>query len=188
MAREAVDVAQASEKGRENVVRLSTGVRAILTPVASSLIQDVMNQVKDPKVPMWHNPEKEQDEPNYNHPEYIEGMAEAERKRSDAALDAVILFGVKLVDGVPEDGEWLNKLRYLEKRKRIDLSEYDLDDPFEKEFVYKRHVAIAGEDFSLIGELSGVPQGERARARRTFPGDEERSTAGPTPLEGEHSD
>jgi len=186
MAREAIDVARSKDKDR--VVTLSTGVRAILTPVASTLIQDVMSEVPDPPVPMWFNPEKERDEPNPLDPEYTRALAAAEKKRSDAALDAVILFGVELPDGVPEDDRWIKNLRYLEKRKRIDLSDFDLEDEFEREFVYKRYVAVAGEDFNTIAELSGVPGSERARARTTFHGDEEWSAPGPAPAEGERSD
>ena len=186
MAREAIDVANKTKKDR--VVTLSTGVRAILTPVASTLIQDVMSEVPDPPVPMWMNPEKEREEENPLDPEYIRAMREAEKKRSDAALDAVILFGVELPDGIPEDNRWLKNLQYLQKRGRIDLSAFDLEDEFEREFVYKRYVAVAGEDFNTIAELSGVPGSERARARNTFPGDEEWSPAGPTPAEGERSD
>jgi len=186
MTREAIDVAKSKDKS--NVVTLSTGVEAILTPVASTLIQDVMSEVQDPPVEMWYNKEKEIDEPNYLHPDYVRAMEQAERKRSDAALDAVILFGVKLVNGVPEDDAWIKQLRYLEKRGRINLDAYDLDDEFEREFVYKRYVAVAGDDFNLIAQLSGVPGAERARARTTFHGDEERDTAGQAPAEGERPD
>ena len=137
---------------------------------------------------MWFNPEKEQEEPNFMHPDYIEAQTEAERKRSDAALDAALLFGVKLVDGVPEDDSWIANLKYMEKRGSIDLSDWDLDDEFEREFIYKRYVAMAGDDFTLIAELSGVPSGERARARNTFHGDEERDSTGSVPPEGERPD
>lgn len=158
----------------DQVVTLSTGVRAYLRPVAASLIDEVTARIRDPEVPTWHNPEKDRDEPNPSDPAYQRGLEDANRQRGVAAIDALVMFGIDLADGLPEDGGWLTKLRYLEKRGHLDLSEYDLDDPTDQEFLYKRFVAVASADIALVSMRSGV-QGEAvAQAARSFRGDDTR--------------
>ena len=82
---------------------------------------------------------------------------------------------------MPEDDGWLDKLRYLEKVQRqeakkrgeeyegFSIDDLDLDDPFEREFIYKKYVAVAGADLqSHVAGLHGFNPLEVARARRTF--------------------
>jgi len=109
----AVKVAKEATLDATREVNLSTGVRAKLRPVATTLIDEVASRIKDPEVPMWHNPDKDRDEPNPNDPKYIAAKEEADRQRGIAVIDAVVMFGVELLDGVPDDG-WLGKLQYLE--------------------------------------------------------------------------
>jgi hypothetical protein len=156
------------------VVTLSTGVRARLSPVSSSLVEDMKNAVEMPKVPVVWIEAKEREEENPNDPRYIEAVNAAEMRRSDAIFDALCMFGVELEDGLPEDDKWLRKLKLLEKRGRMDLSGFDLKDEFDLEFLYKRYVAVAGADLQIIGGLHGMRPLEVARQRATFLGDERR--------------
>lgn len=178
---EAVKTGKA-RRGELEETTLSTGYRARLTPVSAALIQDCISRVPDPKPPMWHNKETEMDEPNLVHPDYLQECAEVETKRAAAALDAVILFGIDLIDPPLDEEGWVKKLKYLaEKRGAIDLSEFDLDDEMDREFVFKRYVAIAADDYALVAKLSGVPQEEVMRAAKTFPGDETRGAPAGVP-------
>jgi len=118
---------------------------------------------------MWHNPDKDRDEPNPNDPKYIAAKQEADRQRGIAAIDAVVMFGVELLDGVPDDG-WLGKLRYLEKRGLLDLESFDLDDPLDLEFLYKRYVAVSAQDIAYIMRTSGVREEDVEAAIRSFRG------------------
>lgn len=165
--------ARREQKVEAGETLLSTGVRARLTPVSATLVQDVISRIKDPEIPTWYNKEKEQDEPNPADPKYLAACAEVEQKRVQSALDAAVMFGVELLDGVPdvETDPWLKRLRYLaEKRHLIDLSEFDLDDEMDREFLYKRYVAVAADDYAQVVMLSGVPAEEVERATRTFRG------------------
>ena len=96
-------------------------------------------------------------------------VKEAEDKRTQASLDTIILFGVDLVDGVPEDDGWIKKLKYLEKLEHLDLKKYDLDDPDEREFIYKRFIAVSSDDIIEVLRRSGITEADIAQAMQTFP-------------------
>ena len=162
----------ASGQGDSTVVTLSTGVVVRLHPVSSSLVEEMKAAIEMPKVPVVYIEEKEREEENPNDPRYIEAVEEVNRKRADAIFDALCTFGVELVDGLPEDGLWIKKLKLLERRGALDLSGFNLEDEFDLEFLYKRYVAVAGTDLQLIGGLHGFRPMEVARARAMFLGDE----------------
>jgi hypothetical protein len=171
----AVEVGKARSNG-DGVITLSTGIRARLKPVAASLINEVTNRVRDPKVPMWHDPDKDRDVPHPDDPEYLEARLEAQQKRSSAALDAMILFGVELVDGVPDESEWLPKLQFMAKAGHISLEGYDLTSEFEREFVFKKYIAVGTNDLDTVGSLMGITEEAVKRAAESFPGPQARDT------------
>jgi hypothetical protein len=158
--------------GRSSIleVTLSTGDRAILKPVTASLIDSVTSRIEEPSVPMWHNPDKDIDEPNPSHPDYLKAKDDSGRKRGIAALDAMVMFGVDLVDGLPENDRWLKKLRFMEKHGQISLEGYDLEDELDKEFLYLRYVAVDNDVITKISELSGISSVEVTEAEDSFPG------------------
>lgn len=158
---------------KPEVRKLSTGYRVRIIPVSTALIVDAQNQVEEPKPPMWHNEDMDRDEPNYNDPGYKRAMKKYSDQRGEAALNALLLFGLELVDPLPDDNRWIKKLRHLEKRGQLDLSEYDLEDEFDRELVFLRYVATTATDLEEIGIASGIRQAETRRARGIFPGDEE---------------
>jgi len=160
--------------GDKNVLTLSSGVRVRIRPVSGWLIDDVMTRIKDPRVPTWYNPDREREEDNPNDPQYLADMREASGRRIDAMLDTIVLFGMELVDGMPEDDTWFRKLQRLEKLGHIDLSAYDMDDPVDKEFVYKRRFAISNaHDLLIVRERSSVTEEDVANATNSFPSDGE---------------
>lgn len=147
------------------------GVKVKIEPVPVNLIDDVTRRIKDPEIPTFYNENKEREEKNPQDPQYLKDMTKAEEARNRAAMDAMVLFGLELVDGVPDDEKWLKKLRYLEKLGRLDLDNYDLDDELDVEFLYKRYVLADAEVISLITQASGVSPEEVALAEESFPGD-----------------
>ena len=170
-----LEVAKEKDEQEDSTV-LSTGVRARLMPVAANLISKVASRVKDPPVPMDYIEEKEREEPNPDNPEYLRQLAEATTKRGTVSLETMVMFGVDLIDGLPEDDSWLKRLQFLEKRGDIDLSEYDLEDPMEREFVYKLYIAVGSTDIIRIAKMSGISPEEVDRAAESFQGSEARDT------------
>lgn len=159
-----------SQNGAGNIIKLEDGRRAKLLPVSSTLIDAVTNQIKDPPVPMWHNDDKDRDEPNPSDPDYIAELNEASRKRGLAALDALAMFGIELLDGIPEDRTWIKKLKML----HVDLDEYNLDDELDVEFLYKRFFVANNQVIQKLSEVSGISPDEVEAAEASFPGDTER--------------
>lgn len=162
---------QQAAGGEDGIITLSTGIRARISPVAASLIADVTTAIKEPEVPTWFNAKKEREEPNPHDPEYLKALSEANYARSKATMDTMVLFGVDLVDGVPDDG-WEKKLAYLKRLGHIDLDGFNLDDEVDREFVYKRYVAVSADDLTFIMSRSGITQEAIAAAAESFPSPE----------------
>jgi hypothetical protein len=179
----------AQGQGGEGIVTLSTGIRVRLHPVSSSLVEEMRAAVKMPPVPKVWIEAKEREEENPNDPRYMEAVEEANRKKADAMFDALVMFGIELLDGLPESDQWLRKLRLLEKRGHIDLSGFNLEDEFDQEYLYKRYVAVAGDDLNIIGALHGFRPLEVAQARANmFLGQETGDTDRGVPAEERDSD
>lgn len=159
-----------SNSGTDRIVELPYGVKAKLNPVPASLIDEVTNKIEEPEVPLWHNEDKNRDEPNPSDPEYLKAVGEANRQRGLAVLDATAMFGLELIDGLPKDESWITKLKYMNKRGLIDLSEFDLDDEMDREFLFKRFIAADMTIMNKITRMSGISEEEVSNAERSFRG------------------
>jgi len=172
----AVEVAheRAAEKGSNQIVTTQTGIRLFLVPVSTALIEEVTSKIADPDVPLWHNEAKNRDEPNPDDPNYLKAVERAGRERGIAVMDAMCMFGVELVDGMPENTSWLKKLRFMEKRGQVNLSSYDLEDPLDLEFLYKRYIAVDNEIIGRVSTISTLTPEAVAKAEERFRGNKAR--------------
>jgi hypothetical protein len=158
----AVDLAKQLRLNTSNdPVELSTGHWALIKPVSAHLIDGAMALVEDPPVPEVWIEEKGRSELNPSDPAYLRSLERKEVERNMAAADAIILMGMELVtpEGEPfdiPDTGWLGKLKLLERIGSADLSEFDLDDPLDREFVYKKFIAVSAPDLMLLSSASGV--------------------------------
>ena len=159
-------------------VTLSTGVRVRLRPVPAWLVQEAQARVEDPPVPNWHNPDKDRDEPNPSDPAYLAALTRNQVRRAEAATDVLVLYGVQLVEGVPPDDTWLPRLRFAAKRGALDLADYDLTDPIEREFVFVKFTAMGSDDWALLGRVAGLSGEDVDRAVKSFRGQSQRRAAG----------
>lgn len=140
---------------------LSTGVKVRLRPVSAALIAEVTSRLKYPKVPKYFNEDKGREEENPVHPDYLAEKQEIDNQRGLAAMDAMAMFGVELVDDMPTDDVWVKKLQLLGVQ-------FDAKDPVEREFYYKKHVVVSGGDYALLGRLSGLTEEAIASAAESF--------------------
>ena len=160
------------ERDREERIHtLRNGVRVKVFPVSATLIDEVVSRVEDPEVPIFHNPDKDRDEPNPNDPQYLKALAKADKQRGIAAMDAMVMFGVQVVDGIPAPETWLTKLQMMDRMKRLDLSVYDLTNEIDVEFLYKRYILADAELLDIVGKESGMIAEDVERAERSFPSD-----------------
>jgi len=165
---EAVDVKKAREENSEDekTIFLSTGIPAMIVPVGATLIEEVVSHIPDPEVPMWHNPDKNRDEPNPNHPDYLKALQDTQRKRSIAAMETLLVFGLSVL--MPQDDAWIDKLKFLEKRGAIDLSDIDFDDEMERDLAYKKFIAVGTTDLMLLGAKAGLNRQDVEQAAKQF--------------------
>jgi len=168
----AVDIAK-RRQDTDGVVTLSTGVRVRLRPIPPGTMQEARASVPLPKVPVWINPDKDREEPNPNDPEYLDALTECNRQRIQAIEEVALMFGLELIDGVPDDGDWERNLQWLARRKRLDLGGYDMTDAVDREFLYKKHCAVGPNDWRTIQKLMGVTREEVDEAADNFRGDGE---------------
>ncbi len=163
-------VEQAKEGTDPFAIRTSLdGVRYQLHPVTPALMDAVTSRIKMPPVPMWYDKEMDREVPNPNHPDYIAAVEEVNRKRGTAAYDAMVMFGILLPDGLPKDDSWVKKLEYLAKHGILDLSEYDLNDPMDREFLYKRFILSDSSIVNEVGNLSALTAADIKAAGDSFP-------------------
>ena len=168
--KEIVSALKDTHKEKEEVFVVE-GVKVRAKAVSAMLIQEVTSHIKDPKPPMFANPDKDGKlEENPFDPAYVAEMRDAIARRSSATSDTLIMFGLDLVDGLPKDDAWLVKLRHLEKMGLLDLSGIDFDDQFEKEFAFKKFVAGTTPLIMEVTKASGVSQEDIDTAVDSFPG------------------
>jgi hypothetical protein len=153
------------EKG---IITLSTGVRARIRPVSATLLDEVSQMVPAPEVPKQFIESKGREELNPLDPAYQQAVKDADRQRGLKTTEALIMFGIELVDGMPPEAEWLPKLAYMQKRGLLDLTRFDLDDLLEVELVYKLYVAVSGADLMYVSMASGLTEKEVAEAMTSF--------------------
>jgi hypothetical protein len=147
---------------------LSTGVRGRIVPVGASLVDEVIGRIKNPPVPTFVNEEKGREEENPNDPQYLAAVEDANRERAVAVMDVLVMFGLELLDGLPDDDTWVKRIKFLERRGMLDLEGYDLEDPFDLEFLYKKYVAVGTQDLIAIGRHAGLSQEAIAEAAQSF--------------------
>ena len=158
-------------------IQLSTGHWAIIHPVSAPLIDEASSRVPEPRPPEVFVDDKGRKEENPNDPDYLRALERLDVERSMAAIDVMIMMGIELVneDGTPyeiePDGRWRKQLKMLQKMGRIDLERYDLTDPDEMEFVFKKYIATATADIPVLSAFSGMDAGEIDDAVKTFRGD-----------------
>jgi hypothetical protein len=150
-------------KKDKNVKILGSGTKVRLHPVSAALIQELQEKVPEPEVPTFTHPETGKISENLGHPEYKAKVAAADAERISVALDAMIMFGVELLDGLPEDDNWVKKLNLLD-------IEVDANDDIEKEFAYKKYILIDSDTLMEISRISGVTEDQIQTAMENFPG------------------
>lgn len=138
---------------------LSGGLRVRFKPVNSMTIQRASDSVPLPNVyeqavPAANGTVRVVQNPS--HPDYAKKVEEAEKERSLRSLEAMVFYGVELVDPLPEDDEWLADLGMM-----MDLSRYYYVDPEGKPKISKKakvmlyvihHGAKTQGDYQLIAQ------------------------------------
>jgi len=135
---------------------LSTGIRVHLGTVSLAAITDAQKRVEQPLVPKVFNKETGQEEEDREHPDYLAAIENANMERADAVMETLALFAVELVDELPDDDKWLRRLKLLERRGRLSLEGFNLEDDVDLEFLFTKYVALSLPDWTLLFQQAGV--------------------------------
>ncbi len=158
---------------------LSTGYTVRFKPVSRFILMDATQNIVDPPIPVIVDEEQGKEFPNPNDPAYIREVEANGTKRSMALAEVTLMLVVDVVEKIddkweiaklPNDDSWLAELQWLGKRKRIDLSGYDLENEIDKVYIWKRF-AVFGDnaDFAkLMAQASGTDEKEIIKAMDTF--------------------
>lgn len=144
-----------------------------LRPVSRLAIAEAMGEIHDPIPPSYINPNTGASEPNPASEEYQKALQQVKAERAQVAADALIYFGIEMITPVPEDEKWLQELTWFLKRKKINLDFGELEDPTNKEFLYKKYRIASDpavlEKLNEVNGFSEVKEEQVAAARATFP-------------------
>lgn len=168
---------RANDKG---ITQLSTGYYARIVSVSASLIEESQASVPYPEVPTWYNEDAQREEENPNHPDYLKAIEEVERRKTMMAIDAMILFGVDIVDEdgndyeISTDAKWFKRILLMDRRGYINLDEFDLEDPLDIEWLFKKYVAIGAPDLEKIARASNLSEADVQEASATFQNNSQR--------------
>lgn len=139
-----------------------SGIRIKLKPVSAGLIAELQERIKDPDVPIFEL-EDGRKEPNPSDREYLKQVRENDAKRSQVVFDAFLMFGVELMEGLPENDKWIQELEFL----GIEVNQ---ESNISKEFAYKKHILGSSALIFKIAEMSGVSSAQIQAAKDTFQG------------------
>ena len=166
-------------KEKEGIKLLPCGVRVKYSQISLSIFDEINKLYPDPDPPMVEIEEKSEPgkpymESNPNDPDYRKKLKDLTQVRGNAIIDAVIILGAELLDPIPDD-KWLKLLEYTAKITGVpDLSDFDLADDMDKEFVYKKFYAIGRDGLDDLLKSTGVTEEGIEDANASFPGDEKR--------------
>ena len=132
------------------VILSSLGVRIKLKPLSPGILQRARAKIKTPPVPKYFDENKGREIENPNHPAYKAALEQVEMDRNEAVVNAMVMFGTELVDGVPEDDSWIDMLEVSGVEDNVNR-----DSKVLLEFLYKKHIAVGNPEYLLISQLSG---------------------------------
>lgn len=178
-------VTKLKELDEEKIKVLTTGVRVIIPGISQFMLQEMAMSADTVKPPRFVDPETGREVENTNDPDYIEAVNTSNMKKGLRLLDAM-LVGVILVDGLPDNDDWVDELRFQEKLGTINLSNLDFNRKIEKEYAYKKYIAFLDKaDTDLLQVRARKVEEAAEKTDAIFPVDEARTAVdGSAPEEG----
>lgn len=166
-----------SQRNIGSEVSLSNGIKLKFKAIPPMLLNSIGQAIPMPKIPKVWLEDKQREEENPNHPDYIQAIADRNNLVAKATMDLILYACVEVVD-VPdglikeEDESW----HVMARMASIDFNK---DDPIERKLAWFRTYAIANmDDMNKVQTvpmmLAGLLEGEVAEAMEGFRGGEER--------------
>jgi len=103
-----------------DISTLPGGVRVKFNQISLSILDAINRKFPDPEPPLVEiesksTPDNPYYESNPNDPDYAVRLRNVAQERGTAMIDAMIIMGVELIDGVPDDENWLRPLSSIRR-------------------------------------------------------------------------
>lgn len=157
--------------GENGVYTLSNGDQVRFKPVPDMYINRALQRIKDPPVPRFLDEDRGIELENPSDPAYLRAVAEANQRRGEVTIDALLLWGCELVKSRLKESTWVKELQLMGE-------EFDPDDPIERRFVYLKFIAFASsKDTAVLMEQLNVTREDLEQFADSFRGEKMGSEA-----------
>lgn len=157
------------KENKDKIHKTPDGFSVRFHPVAANVIREAQVRIPDPVAPTFVHPTSGEERENLSHPEYIKELAAVKELRVKAAMNAMLLFGLELIDPIPDDNDWLDKLLYLQLINQAEFDEATSEEgKFLRELFYKNFIVSDLIVLKKLQGLSGITEEMIAQARKTF--------------------
>lgn len=154
-------------KGDSDEVTLKSGYRVKFHPVSYNVLYGGSADIVDPEPPMQPHPDGEgrAPVPNPTEPNYLATIRKNELLRSSAIQDNLYLFGLELLDPMPKDNLWLEKLILA---KHVSKEDADSAGELQKELWFKKYIIADVETLQNLLRMTDISEEGIARAGAAF--------------------
>lgn len=149
-----------TKKGVDNVITLSTGLKVKVSPVPDFLMSQSGRHLTEPKAPFIEDSRYKDGRKFFNEddPEFQEKARQFNHDLGMARIDTKLLWGCEIIEGYPEDDQWLRKLHFQEQLGAIGLAQYNLEEDFVRRFLYLKLFGIGSvlDDDGANADLNNI--------------------------------
>lgn len=163
----------ADREKKEQVIKMSTGVKLLCKKIPQYLYVDIINELNrdKPKVPTYYDEARGQMLENPDDEDYANKLRDWDIETGGAFTDALIIEGTEVYslpnDKFPkhDDAMWLEKMRALHR---------PVDNPFTAYLLWVKYVAAPeaetdiGDIINHVGMLSGIREEDVDAALDSF--------------------
>lgn len=165
---------------------LSNGIRLRIKPIPPMLLNSVSNSIPMPKVPKTWIEEKQRDEENPNHPDYIESLNERQTKITLATINLIIYACTEVIE-TPSNVWGLESDRWIPLVTMAGI-DFDREDEVQRYITWMRCYAISTiDDLTRVQtvpmQLAGITEAEVTEVMESFRSGEERGADSELPPE-----
>ena len=154
-ARAETAAAEAAEaytaQDRIDSITLTNGIVLTLKLVAPLLISDAARRIPKPPVPTVYSEEKNRDEENPTHPDYLEALVMWRGERDEAGLSVALIMGSSvssIPDGLhgPDSDEWIDEIEASYAAIDMEPPKIDRERPSSRYLSWLRLYALPTEE------------------------------------------
>jgi len=164
---------EVTKQAQDDIMTLASGHRVRFVPVPHNTLREARAKIVDPPIPMIPHPEdKTRQIENPMSVTYRETILHNEEERLKVVLDVLFLFGLELLDPLPADNKWQEKLILL---GLINADEVEGASALQQELWYKKWVISDSTVFEQLYGTLGVSKEAIAQARAAFKSNTQRA-------------